>query len=100
MADFAGGAGALLTVFTVLLVIGLAACLVNRRELVLLTVWWVGTPVFGLYVLKSERGFFSVRYLIFLLPLFLVLVARGVLVTGEAVGRLLYGRPGGTRESE
>ena len=99
MADFAGGAGALLTVFTALLVIGLAACVVNRKELVLLTVSWVGTPAFGLCVLKSERGFFSVRYVIFLLPLFLVLVARGVLVTGEAVGRLLYGRPGDTRET-
>lgn len=95
MAEFAGGAGLLLTLFTVLLAIGLAACLASCRELVLLFLLSLGTPVLGLYVLRAERGFFSVRYVIFLLPLFLVFVSRGILVVSEALGHPFYRRLAG-----
>lgn len=92
--EFAGGGGPLLTAFVALMVIGVVGCLKRRKELVLLFLSCVGMPVLGFFALKTDRGFFSVRYVIFYLPLFLVFVSRGVLATGEVVACLLCRRRG------
>lgn len=77
-----------------LAVVGLLASAVGGRPRVaLLGALWITLPFLVLSVAPSPRPF-EERYVIFVLPMLLLLAAQGVVAAGRGLGRLLPGRHG------
>jgi len=87
--EYLGGSAELLAVCGLLAVAGLVSSWVgHKREMAPLGLS-VAVLAGGLYIVQSNRGFFTVRYAIYLLPLLLVAVARGVRTLGGLVASLV-----------
>jgi uncharacterized membrane protein len=86
--QYLGGSVELLILSGLLVVVGLASSWAgHKREMILLGLW-VAVPAAGFYTLQSNRGFFAVRYAIYLLPLLLIAVGRGVRALSGLVASL------------
>jgi uncharacterized membrane protein len=83
--QYSGVSGAVLVLWAGMLVIGFAACDLKRMALV---ASWVGTPF--LFVAVVQSGFPNKpRYVLFILPLLLLVVARGITSGTRAVASRL-----------
>jgi len=80
--------GVLVILFLVLFLLGLACC---SRQQALLTVLWAATP-FLFFSLLQARHWLHPRYGIHILPIYLLLVARGVDAAGHYLGRYAPGK--------
>ncbi len=89
--------------FVSLFVLGLVASgLEHQKRAILWSLVWMLLPFVILFLIPSKH-FFHLRYLIFILPLYLIVVARGLAALGESLaallgrwkraGRLLAGAP-------
>jgi uncharacterized membrane protein len=89
LAGYIGGPSVVLLLSLGLFLLGVAAC--NRQQIVLV-VLWIGVP-FAFLALPWLTHFIHPRYVLFTLPLYLLLVARGVtnlcrLLRGGVAARL------------
>jgi len=75
--NFSGGARWYLSLLmNSLFGVGLAFLVTRRPSLAFLSVWWLTAPFVVLAILQPSH-FFAPRYVIFMLPLYLILVALG-----------------------
>lgn len=83
VADVAAWQGLTVLLFVALFLWGLAGC--GRERLVLVLAWFV-TP-FVLLCFVTTRRFVAVRYVLYLLPLYLLLIARGTVLWSRIIDR-------------
>jgi hypothetical protein len=84
---FGSGGGAALLVFAACFLIGLVASFKNKVNQALLALLWIGVPFGVLFAFPAKHGF-RPRYLIFILPLYLIFVSHGVGTLGRWIGDL------------
>lgn len=76
---YGGGPGAALVVFNLLAVIGLIALAFrDRRRLAISVLWLCLAPGLVILYLQYRQGFFANRYVLFALPVYLLLIARSL----------------------
>ena len=76
---YGGGPGAALVVFNVLAVTGLIALAFrDRRRLAISVLWLCLAPGLVILYLQYRQGFFANRYVLFALPVYLLLIARSL----------------------
>ncbi|MGH2524233.1 MAG: glycosyltransferase family 39 protein, partial [Anaerolineales bacterium] len=91
---YGGGEGAALVLFNGLALAGLLALLLrNRQRLALFLLWLLLAPALVLIYLQFRQQFFAIRYLLFVLPAYLLLVAYGLTFLSEKAGAPLRWRP-------
>jgi len=78
---FGAGSGIPLYIFTATFLWGAITSLRKDREVLLLGLLWIAIPI-GFFLLFPMRHGFRPRYLIFVLPLYLTLIARGITSIG------------------
>jgi len=78
---FGAGSGIPLYIFLATFLWGAITSLRRNREALLLILLWIAIPI-GFFLLFPMRHPFRPKYLIFLLPLYLTLIARGMTSTG------------------
>lgn len=88
---FGTGGGAALLIFAACFLTGLVASFKKQTNQGLLALLWIGVPFGVLFAFPAKHGF-RPRYLIFILPLYLVFVSHGV----STLGRLISDLPGYT----
>ena len=86
-----------LWLFAISILLGLAILVARKRwSVLLLVVSWFAAPLTGLTIIASQH-FFDYRYLIFILPVFLLVVAEGLAWVVSLLMRVpLFGRGTGT----
>lgn len=86
--QFGAGEGVALYLFLGAFALGLVVCVSERRwrQLLLAVVWIV--PPFLILPQVSASAFFGARHLIFILPIYLLFVAAGIVGIGRLVGRV------------
>lgn len=85
--EYSGMSGVALLLWVGMFVLGLAACDLKR---IALLAFWVGTPFVFLAVVQS--GYPSKpRYVLFILPLLLLVIARGITSGSRLIGAHLLG---------
>ncbi len=77
LAGWSTGPGVGSVIFLILFLVGFLASLRNQRTQVLLVTMCMVVPFVALFTVSLEHRFYP-RYLIFLLPLYLLVVARGL----------------------
>ena len=85
--EYSGISGVALLLWVGMLVLGLAACDLKRIALV---AFWVGTPFVFLAVVQSDFRS-KPRYVLFILPLLLLVIARGITSGSRLIGAHLLG---------
>jgi 4-amino-4-deoxy-L-arabinose transferase-like glycosyltransferase len=91
MIDFWGiGSGWLLVILLVLFVLGVIASASRQRRQLWLALCWFAIPFGMLFALPAQHGF-RPRYVLFMLPLYLLFAARGVTAGSEVVSSRLLG---------
>ncbi len=85
---YGAGSGVALIAFGVAFVAGLVWALRKDTPQGLLALVWIGVPFGLLFALPAKHGF-RPRYLIFIVPLYLVVVAKGVTTLGELASHLV-----------
>ena len=85
LAAYGGGGGILVLLWLTVVLLGLTACDWKRIALTLL---WMGTALAFLGIVGVKHSV-NLRYLLFTLPVFLLLAARGITSTIHLVDRLL-----------
>jgi len=88
LAEWSTGPGIGPLLFLVLFLIGALASLRNQRMEISLTVLWMVVPFAVLFAVPLQHRFYP-RYLVFLLPLYLIVIARGLTVFDDLVTRIL-----------
>ena len=86
---FGGGEGPALVLFGGLVLIGLAVF--ARRDLARLAqgaLWLLLAPALVIVYLEYRAEFFALRYILFMLPIYLMLAAAGLAAVAGGVGRL------------
>ncbi|MFQ5885684.1 MAG: glycosyltransferase family 39 protein [Anaerolineae bacterium] len=78
---FGAGSGIPLYIFVGTFLWGAITSLRKHREVLLLGLLWIAIPI-GFFLLFPMRHSFRPRYLIFVLPLYLTLIARGITSIG------------------
>lgn len=91
------GSGVGLVVFLVLFTIGIFASLRNQRAQILLALLWIGVPFAVLFAVPMQHRFYP-RYLVFILPMYLLIVGRGLKACDDFTAGLL-GRIGGEKRA-
>jgi 4-amino-4-deoxy-L-arabinose transferase-like glycosyltransferase len=84
---FGGGEGVYFWVFAILSIIGLGAAVARRFRFGTLTLIWILLPLIALGIFQPRR-FVPMRYLLFIQPLFLLMVALGSLQVIRLLGRV------------
>jgi len=86
----AGSTDNSILLFNSLVIVGVISLIVQKEyKLDLLLVLWVGFPVVGIVTFLVHRGtFFASRYIIFVLPAYLTLLAVGILALPRVLKRL------------
>jgi uncharacterized membrane protein len=84
LAEWSTGPGIGSLIFIVLFVTGLLAALRNQRMAISLALLWMVVPFAVLFIVPMQHRFYP-RYLIFLLPLYLIVIAGGVTACGDFV---------------
>jgi len=82
------GPGLALLVYVIPVVIGAVACARNHRRQLWLAFCWLIVPFAALIALPAKHGF-RPRYVLFMLPLYLILVAKGLVAGNEVADRWL-----------
>lgn len=95
--DFSGAYGWALTLFAALFIIGLLTLLArHRRRELLLTLLWIGLPLLIVALIAPRR--FHAKYFFFMLPIYLLLISKGIVALGRGgkgrVEGVLSGRLG------
>lgn len=85
---FGTGAGAALLIFAAGFLAGLVGSLKKQGTQVFLALLWIGVPFGALFAFPAKHGF-RPRYLVFILPLYLIFVSKGVTTLGRSVSNLL-----------
>lgn len=80
------GPGLTLLLFLIAFVIGVVACAKSRRTQLWLGFCWLVVP-FAVLLLVPARHGFRPRYVLFMLPLYLLFVGRGLMSLQEGVSR-------------
>lgn len=84
-AAYGGGGGIPVLLWLAVLLLGLTAC---DRKQIALTLLWMGAP-FAFLAVVGVKHSINLRYLLFTLPAYLLLAARGITCTIPLVDRLL-----------
>ena len=84
LAEWSTGPGVGPLIFLVLILVGFLASLRNQRTQVSLVTLWMVVPFITLFTLPLQHRFYS-RYLVFLLPLCLMVIARGLTACDDLV---------------
>jgi mannosyltransferase len=92
LAAYTGGPSVALFLSAGLFLLGVAAC--GRKQITLVGLW-IGLP-FAFLALPGLPHFVHPRYVLFILPLFLLVVARGV----TKMAHLLWGGPGARQRAD
>lgn len=87
LATYSGTAGASLLLWLGLFLLGLATCCPQPLVLSLL---WMGIPFIFLSIVQPKHSL-SPRYVLFILPLFVLVISRGIASLATLVDRLLRG---------
>jgi tetratricopeptide (TPR) repeat protein len=82
---FGAGAGIAFALFMGAFVWGIAVSVSTRRRQILLTFLWIVIP-FTLILLARPKHFFSTKYFIFVLPVYLMGAAAGIAEMGRSIG--------------
>ncbi len=85
------GPGFALLVFLIPFIIGLVACVRTRRTQLWLAFSWLVVPFAVLFLLPAKHGF-RPRYVLFMLPLYLIFIARGLTFLSDVVDNWLERR--------
>lgn len=88
---WANGPGLISALFLIPFVLGLAACVPTRHSQLWLACCWLALPMAALLLVPARHGF-RPRYVLFMLPMFLSLVAHGLVATSRRLGEHLKGR--------
>jgi len=91
--SFSSGPGLDLTAFLALFLLGIVVSARSHRVQLWLTSCWTVVPFLALYVVQARHGVHG-RYMIFILPIWLVLVSRGLIAVGSAASAWLSRRWG------
>jgi mannosyltransferase len=92
LSQYGAGRGVVLYLFVGTFVAGLVACVVQRQwRKALLALIWIIPPFPVIAHISSTAPFFS-KHLIFILPMYLLLVARGITGFSELIARLVSRR--------
>jgi mannosyltransferase len=94
-AEWSVGTGVGSMVFLAFFLAGVAVSLRGQRRPIALALTWVGVPLAVLFAVPLKHRFYP-RYLVFLLPVYLVVVARG-LTAGDDFVRYLLRRISGEK---
>jgi tetratricopeptide (TPR) repeat protein/4-amino-4-deoxy-L-arabinose transferase-like glycosyltransferase len=95
------GAGSGLPLFCYLLALGLGLFFLARKrpQVLLLFVLWMLVPFVVVFLMPAGHNF-RLRYVIFVLPVFLLAVAHGLVALVDLSGRWLMNKPGTGRTRE
>jgi len=85
------GAGFALLVYLIPFTIGLAACVRTHRRELWLAFCWLVVPFTVLFIVPAKHGF-RPRYVLFMLPLYLIFIARGLTALSDVVDSWLEER--------
>ncbi len=86
-----GGPGFALLVFLIPFIIGLVACVRTHRPQLWLAFCWLVVPFAVLFLVPAKHGF-RPRYVLFMLPLYFVFIARGLTVLSDVIDNWLERR--------
>jgi hypothetical protein len=84
LAGFSAGYSWAVFLFTALALLGVGAALTRRQPLGLVALTWIVLPIATLVVFAPAHGFVN-RYVTFIVPLYLLTVAHGVIVGARLV---------------
>jgi 4-amino-4-deoxy-L-arabinose transferase-like glycosyltransferase len=87
---WANGPGLVSLLFLLPFVLGLAACVPTRHSQLWLACCWLALPMAVLLFVPARHGF-RPRYVLFILPVFLILVAYGLVASSRALGKRVSG---------
>jgi len=85
---FGAGSGVALLLFAVLFLAGLAGAFKKNTAQALLALLWIGVPFVILFAFPAKHGF-RPRYLIFIVPIYLILIAIGTTMLRSLVSNLV-----------
>ncbi|HUS71189.1 MAG TPA: glycosyltransferase family 39 protein [Anaerolineae bacterium] len=88
LGSFGSGPGLDLMAFLMLFLFGIIASVRLHRRQLWLTFCWTVVPFLALWVMQAKHGVHP-RYMIFILPVYLVLVSRGLTALGSAASARL-----------
>jgi mannosyltransferase len=88
---FGAGPGLAFALFMGAFLWGLAVSIPVRGQRILLTLLWMAIPLVFIFVARPKH-FFSTKYLIFILPVYLMGAAAGIAEMGRSVGDVISGR--------
>jgi mannosyltransferase len=84
------GPGLMFLLFLIPFLVGLAVCARAHRRQLWLACCWLVLPLAALLAVPARHGF-RPRYILFMLPVYLILVARGLTAGSEALGKRVRG---------
>jgi hypothetical protein len=78
-------------IFGLMFLYGAAKSLKKYKPQIILIILWITLPFVVLFTVKMNHPFFDVRYIIFMLPIFLISVSHGIVSLSEKLEDLLVG---------
>jgi len=81
LAEWSAGSGLAILIFLALFVLGILVSLRNRRMEAVLALVWMSVPFVVLFAVPIQHRFYP-RYLVFLLPIYLIVIAEGLTACG------------------
>ena len=88
LTEWSTGPGIAFVLFLVLFLIGIFASVRNQGAQIVMAVLWMGAPFGVLFTVPMQHRFYS-RYLVFMLPMYLIIIGRGLVACDDLVARLL-----------
>ncbi len=88
LAEWSGGSGLAILIFLALFVLGILASLRNRRMEIVLAAVWTSVPLAVLLAVPIQHRFYP-RYLVFLLPIYLIVIAKGLTACNSGLAGIL-----------
>lgn len=96
LAEWSAGSGPAILIFLALFVLGILVSLRSRRMEAVLALVWMSVPFVVLFAVPIQHRFYP-RYLVFLLPIYLIVIAKGLTACGIGLAGMLervYGEKG------
>ncbi len=96
LAEWSAGSGLAILIFLALFVLGILVSLRNRRMEAVLALVWMSVPFVVLFAVPIQHRFYP-RYLVFLLPIYLIVIAKGLTACAIGLAGMLervYGEKG------
>ncbi len=88
LGEWSTASGTALWIFLFLFCIGFLVSLRDQRTEILLVLLWIGAPFAVLFAMPMKQRFYP-RYVVFMLPIYLVAVARGLTACADLVTWML-----------